>query len=134
MAMESFSTANSLFVDECFEDALSHYSKAIELAGEDCPPDYFTKRSFTHFKLKNFTEAVGDASTAIAKDPTSAIAYQRKGMACFALEEYEAAKEAFLKAQQTTSNPSSQIQVGTNTLSFPCSIPQQVFLDLDPKM
>mmetsp|Transcript_17522 Transcript_17522/g.24374 ORF Transcript_17522/g.24374 Transcript_17522/m.24374 type:complete len:81 (+) Transcript_17522:34-276(+) len=55
MAMESFSTANSLFVDECFEDALSHYSKAIELAGEDCPPDYFTKRSFTHFKLKNFT-------------------------------------------------------------------------------
>uniref|UniRef100_A0A7S4P9W4 Uncharacterized protein n=1 Tax=Paramoeba aestuarina TaxID=180227 RepID=A0A7S4P9W4_9EUKA len=100
---DDFSIANGLFVDEEYEQALVHYNSAIETEKERA--DYYVKRSFCQYKLKNYTEAVGDATTAITLDSSIPIAHQRKGMACFALEEYEAAKEAFQIAEKLNSTP-----------------------------
>jgi len=96
--------ANALFVDEEYESALIKFNEAI--LKDDTNSDYFTKRSYCHFKLDNFTEAMADAKKAIQLDPKNAKAYFRKGLAAFSLEEYETAKEAFEKAQQIA--PSSQ--------------------------
>eukprot|EP01121_Diplochlamys_sp_Union-15-3_P021896 TRINITY_DN9115_c0_g1_i1.p1 TRINITY_DN9115_c0_g1~~TRINITY_DN9115_c0_g1_i1.p1 ORF type:complete len:392 (+),score=86.54 TRINITY_DN9115_c0_g1_i1:85-1260(+) len=92
-----FTKANSLFVDEQYEDALENYGMAIEL--DNNVSDYFVKRSFCHYKLKNYTDAVDDANKAIKLEPTNATAYLRKGMSAFALDEFESAKAAFVKGK-----------------------------------
>jgi len=90
--------ANSLFVDENYEEALKHYSLSIEL--DNTNGEAFLKRSTCYSKLQQLPEAVGDANMAIKLQPTNSKAYLRKGMACFAMEEYETAKTSFEKGQQ----------------------------------
>jgi hypothetical protein len=51
-AESALQTANSLFVDDNFEDALKHYSEAIEL--DENNADTFVKRSTCYYKLENF--------------------------------------------------------------------------------
>jgi len=97
-ATSLFSKANSYFVDENYDAALEYYGEAIKL--DDQTPDYFIKRSFCHYKLKNYTDAIDDANHAIQLTPTNALAYLRKGMAQFALDEFESAKAAFVKGQE----------------------------------
>lgn len=48
-----FAEANALFVDEEYQKALKRFNQAIEL--EDTIADYFSKRSFCHYKLQNYT-------------------------------------------------------------------------------
>lgn len=50
---EALKTANSLFVDDNFQEALTNYDLAIEL--DDTNVDAFLKRSQCHTKLENFT-------------------------------------------------------------------------------
>jgi len=99
-----FNAANSLFVDEKFEEALKKYNTAIELDSQN--PEYFLKRFACHMKTKNFTDALGDANAAIELAPNDSTAYFKKGTALFHLDEFETAHKAFLKAQQLDpSNP-----------------------------
>jgi len=91
-------------VDEDYDTALSKFNDAIEL--DHTNSDYYAKRSFCHFKLDNFTDAMADAKKAIDLDNKNPRAYFRKGMAAFSLEEFESAKEAFERAQLLA--PSSQ--------------------------
>ena len=46
---------NAAFVEEEYETAISHYSKAIAANPEDA--DAFSKRAAAHLRLKRYTEA-----------------------------------------------------------------------------
>ena len=50
---DALKTANSLFVDENFTEALSNYDLAIEL--DESNVDALLKRSQCHTKLENYT-------------------------------------------------------------------------------
>jgi len=84
--------AKEAFIDDHFELAVDLYTQAIALNSTN--PDLFADRAQANIKLNNFTEAVADASRAIALDASLAKAYLRKGIACMKLEEYETAKAA----------------------------------------
>ncbi|KAG6742263.1 hypothetical protein POTOM_055553 [Populus tomentosa] len=84
--------AKEAFIDDHFELAVDLYTQAIALNPTN--PDLFADRAQANIKLNNFTEAVADASRAIALDASLAKAYLRKGIACMKLEEYETAKAA----------------------------------------
>jgi suppressor of G2 allele of SKP1 len=103
-AEDALKKANSLFVDENFEDALEQYNLAIELDAKNI--DAYLKRSQCNTKLKNFTDALADANKAITLGPNNAKAFFRKGIACFELEEYETALAAFEKGSAL--DPSDQ--------------------------
>eukprot|EP01118_Nematostelium_gracile_P019681 TRINITY_DN921_c0_g1_i1.p1 TRINITY_DN921_c0_g1~~TRINITY_DN921_c0_g1_i1.p1 ORF type:complete len:378 (-),score=107.77 TRINITY_DN921_c0_g1_i1:122-1171(-) len=96
-AEEALKSANSLFVEENFEEALKFYDRAIQ---SEPNVDSFLKRSTCHYKLENFTDALDDANSAIKLDQNNSKAYVRKGMAAFGLDEYETASAAFRKALQ----------------------------------
>jgi len=91
---EAFAEGCSLFVDECYEDAIEKFTEALK---EKEDADCYIKRSACHFKLKALTDALADANSALKLDPSSSKAYFRKGIACFSLDEYETAKIAFEK-------------------------------------
>eukprot|EP00325_Prymnesiales_sp_UTEX-LB-985_P001826 CAMPEP_0174695938 /NCGR_PEP_ID=MMETSP1094-20130205/2210_1 /TAXON_ID=156173 /ORGANISM="Chrysochromulina brevifilum, Strain UTEX LB 985" /LENGTH=355 /DNA_ID=CAMNT_0015892581 /DNA_START=40 /DNA_END=1104 /DNA_ORIENTATION=+ len=86
---------NAAYVDEEYKTAISHYSQAIAANPEDA--DAFSKRAAAHLQLKQYTEAVSDATVSVKLQATPK-AYVRKGQAAFALGEFEAAKGAFTKA------------------------------------
>lgn len=50
---DALKTANSLFVDENFTEALTNYDLSIEL--DDSNVDAYLKRSQCHTKLENYT-------------------------------------------------------------------------------
>jgi len=103
-AAQLITEANSLFVDEDYENAIRKFNEALVL--DNSNSDYFTKRSFCHHKMDNFTESMVDAKKAIELDSNNSKAYFRKGMAAFSLDEFETAKQAFIKSQELS--PSSQ--------------------------
>lgn len=69
--------AKEAFIDDHFELAVDLYTQAIALNPTN--PDLFADRAQANIKLNNFTEAVADASRAIALDASLAKAYLRKG-------------------------------------------------------
>jgi len=103
---QTLAKANSLFVDEDFDGALSSYNEAVSGAQKLCDSssneaavqvltEALTARSSCQHKRGKFVEALSDAQIAVARSPNSYKAYLRKGMAAFSLEEYESAKSAF---------------------------------------
>eukprot|EP01120_Amphizonella_sp_Union-15-10_P013532 TRINITY_DN6285_c0_g2_i1.p1 TRINITY_DN6285_c0_g2~~TRINITY_DN6285_c0_g2_i1.p1 ORF type:complete len:381 (+),score=93.46 TRINITY_DN6285_c0_g2_i1:67-1209(+) len=92
-----FARANSAFVDENYEEALTLYNSAI--TSNPTKADYFLKRSFCNYKLRKYTAALDDTNSALKLEPNNALAYLRKGMAAFALDEFESAKSAFIAGQ-----------------------------------
>jgi len=94
IASLAFTKGNAAFVDENYEEALSHYNEAIKINNNS---DYYVKRSTCNYKLKNYIDAVSDANNAIKLNANNATAYLRKGMACFAIDEFETALIAFQK-------------------------------------
>jgi len=103
-AESALQTANSLFVDENFEEALAHYTEALEL--DNTNAESFIKRSICFHKLDKYTESLNDANSALKLHPDNSKAYLRKGMALFSLDEYETAKVAFDKGQSLDPNNS----------------------------
>ena len=53
MAKELYSQANDCFVDERYSDALKLYDQVLKLEPNNV--NALVKRSFTHYKLQNFT-------------------------------------------------------------------------------
>jgi suppressor of G2 allele of SKP1 len=105
-AAQLISEANSLFVDEDYDNAIRKFNEAITL--DNTNSEYYTKRSFCHHKMDNFTESMADAKKAIELDANNTKAYFRKGMAAFSLDEYETAKQAFQKAQELSPSPQNK--------------------------
>ncbi|KAJ0856230.1 putative CS domain, SGS domain, HSP20-like chaperone, tetratricopeptide repeat-containing [Helianthus annuus] len=93
MASDLATKAKEAFIDDHFELAVDLYSQAIVIDPQN--PELFSDRAQANIKLKNFTDAVADASKAMELDPSNPKAYLRKGTACFSLEEYQTAKTAF---------------------------------------
>jgi len=81
------------FVDEDYDAAVNFYTEALSLEADNA--SVYINRAAAHIKLKNFTDAVADATRAIELNPKLSKAYLRKGIACFHLEEYQTAKTSF---------------------------------------
>ncbi|KAF0974147.1 hypothetical protein FDP41_006757 [Naegleria fowleri] len=95
-ASELYQQGNDLFVDEEYEAALAKYSAAIDMEEK---VEYFEKRSACNYQLGRHKASVEDAEKAIAlSSNTSFNGFLRKGMACFEMEQFEKALEAFEKA------------------------------------
>ncbi|KAG2379600.1 hypothetical protein C9374_006717 [Naegleria lovaniensis] len=95
-ASELYQQGNDLFVDEEYEAALAKYSAAIDMEEK---VEYFEKRSACNYQLGRHKASVADAEKAIAlSSNTSFNGFLRKGMACFEMEQFDKALEAFEKA------------------------------------
>ncbi|KAF9411788.1 Protein SGT1 A, partial [Podila epigama] len=97
---ELFAQGSHAFADEDYEEAISYYTKAIEINATHV--EIFLKRSATYQKLGKDKEAYEDALEALAliKEKPSvdktveAKAQLRKGVAAFHLQDYQTAKVA----------------------------------------
>jgi len=98
-------TANSLFVDENYHEALENYNESVEL--DENNVEAYLKRSACLQKLGKLTDALADINAAIKLKPDNSAlskAYLRKGQICFEMEEFETAKSSFEKGQQLDSS------------------------------
>uniref|UniRef100_A0A7S0F9Y8 Uncharacterized protein n=1 Tax=Pyrodinium bahamense TaxID=73915 RepID=A0A7S0F9Y8_9DINO len=91
-AVSLFGSANTLYVNEDYEEALKHYTCAVTL--QDCA-EYRSCRSAAYLKLGKFKEAVEDADEALKFDGKSHMAFHWKGIALFYLGDVAGAKAAF---------------------------------------
>ncbi|CAM9468053.1 unnamed protein product [Pylaiella littoralis] len=89
---------NQAFIDEDYPTTLQAYGEAVTLGGKD-EALARSNRAAVYLKLSKHTEALQDASAAVKVVPTE-IAFYRKGLAAFALEEFETALEAFRQGQK----------------------------------
>jgi len=83
-----------------YEQALAKYNQAIQ--EQSTCVDFLLRRSACQLKLNDPMKALQDANTATKLEPNNAQAHLRKGMACFELEEYESAREAFEASRALT--------------------------------
>ena len=77
-----------------YEEALSCYSKAIELNPKE--QKYYANRSLMHCNLNDFANAKKDAEKAIELNPNVAKSYLRLGKACFGQLDYIGAYSAYM--------------------------------------
>ncbi|TMW62669.1 hypothetical protein Poli38472_005287 [Pythium oligandrum] len=91
--MEFKHQANALFVDEAYTEAIAAYTKAIAASPTDA--DALAKRAAAYLQVNQPKEAIADADKAMQLDPKLVLAFLRKGVAHFELEEYSLAKKAF---------------------------------------
>jgi tetratricopeptide (TPR) repeat protein len=103
--MDSFNRANSHFVNEDFTIALEEFTHALSTSSNGMDVNttiddvmrgnIFLNRAICYLKLSKYKQALQDCNQAISLSCTKDIVYERKGIALFALEEFEAAKKAF---------------------------------------
>lgn len=79
--------ANQYFKDGKYDDALSHYTKAIELNPQ--VPAYYGNRSFCYMKTEYYGSALEDANKAIDLDKKYIKAYYRRASAYMALGKFK---------------------------------------------
>lgn len=74
---------NAFFKNECFEEAIDSYTKAMELSrGTNTPdPRLFNNRATTYFKLGNFDKCLQDSEEYIKIMPNCWKGYTRKALA-----------------------------------------------------
>eukprot|EP00418_Pyrodinium_bahamense_P049457 CAMPEP_0179186606 /NCGR_PEP_ID=MMETSP0796-20121207/92562_1 /TAXON_ID=73915 /ORGANISM="Pyrodinium bahamense, Strain pbaha01" /LENGTH=343 /DNA_ID=CAMNT_0020890613 /DNA_START=71 /DNA_END=1103 /DNA_ORIENTATION=+ len=101
-AVSLFGSANTLYVNEDYEEALKHYTCAVTL--QDCA-EYRSCRSAAYLKLGKFKEAVEDADEALKFDGKSHMAFHWKGIALFYLGDVAGAKAAFEATAVTGAAP-----------------------------
>eukprot|EP00605_Chrysophyceae_sp_TOSAG23-4_P002861 GSChrysophyteH1.ASY1.ANO1.3151.1 assembled CDS len=110
--MESYHRANEALIDEEVAVALEEYTRALE----GCPSTeketrakILTNRAICYLKLHKFKQCLQDCNQVISYVPESIkeAVYERKGLALFALEEYEAAKKSFEMGKSSSQSSSS---------------------------
>lgn len=89
---------NQAFLDEDYPKSLQAYGEAISAGGVG-EATARSNRAAAYLKLNKYREALQDASAALRLEATE-IACYRKGLASFALEEFETALEAFRLGQR----------------------------------
>ncbi|KAF8936617.1 Protein SGT1 A [Dissophora ornata] len=100
-----FAQGSHSFADEDYDEALSYYSKAININATHA--EIFLKRSATYQKLGKDKEAYEDAIRALAliqekplvEASVEAKAQLRKGVAAYHLQDYQTAKDALEACQ-----------------------------------
>jgi len=96
-----FGSANLLYINQEYEEALKHYTCAVTL--EDSV-EYRACRAACFIKLGKFAEALQDAEQAINLDPKSHMAFHWKGIASFYTGEFSTAKLAFEESLRIAPN------------------------------
>jgi suppressor of G2 allele of SKP1 len=114
--MEKFQSGNNLFVEEEFEQALGAYSLALESAdlssNAEIRLNIHSNRAACNIKLQKFTQALQDCNQAIKLAASlnctvKHTLYERKGLALFALDEFDAALKAFELARSSAEDKHS---------------------------
>jgi len=92
-----FGTANKLFVQEEFEEALKHYTCAVTL--QDCA-EHRACRAAVNLKLGKYSDAVADSNEALRFDPKSHMALHWRGIALFYMGDFSGSKASFEESLQ----------------------------------
>eukprot|EP00320_Phaeocystis_rex_P000350 CAMPEP_0119077736 /NCGR_PEP_ID=MMETSP1178-20130426/95961_1 /TAXON_ID=33656 /ORGANISM="unid sp, Strain CCMP2000" /LENGTH=558 /DNA_ID=CAMNT_0007060121 /DNA_START=36 /DNA_END=1712 /DNA_ORIENTATION=- len=92
MADEQKALGNAEFKAGNYEKAITFFTKAIELGGDHV---LYSNRSACYCGLGQYREALKDAESCIAKAPTWAKGFGRKGAALHGLGQYENAVKAY---------------------------------------
>eukprot|EP01117_Protostelium_nocturnum_P008231 TRINITY_DN2937_c0_g1_i1.p1 TRINITY_DN2937_c0_g1~~TRINITY_DN2937_c0_g1_i1.p1 ORF type:complete len:557 (-),score=247.91 TRINITY_DN2937_c0_g1_i1:105-1775(-) len=92
-ALEAKNKGNAAFSAGQFEEAIKHFSEAIELD----PSNHvlYSNRSAAFASLKKFEDALKDAEKTVQTKPDWAKGFSRKGVALFSLGRVEDAEKAF---------------------------------------
>lgn len=99
---------NAAFKEGKNEEAIQHYSKAIEINPND--QVFYSNRSGCHANLKNYDEALKDAKKCVELKPDWLRGYQRMGLAEFYLKNYDDAIETYKKGLEIDPN-NAQLKV-----------------------
>lgn len=91
-----------------FEEAISSYTKAIELVNDNAI--YYSNRSAAYYKLGKYDACISDAKKSIEIDPKYIKAYSRLGLVYFTLENFQESVTWYQKALEM--EPDSQITKG----------------------
>jgi len=89
---------NNLMRTEKFSEALTMYTKAIEIDGSN--PVFYCNRAAAHSKMDNHGQAVEDCQRAVDMDPSYSKAYGRLGLAYSSMDRHKEAVDNFKKALQ----------------------------------
>ena len=84
-----FYRGNSFFFLKNFQDAVSDYSKIVEIGLADAP--VYNNRAICFSNLKEYDKAISDLDEAIRRDSTLAEAYSNRGYAHVMLKQFKAA-------------------------------------------
>jgi suppressor of G2 allele of SKP1 len=90
--MALLARANQLLCDENYEAAKAAFDDALD---DERSAAGYAGRAAIHLKNEKFTAALQDANAALASDDACEPALYRKGLACFQLDEFETALDAF---------------------------------------
>ena len=93
---------NAAFQAQKFEEALEHFTKAIELNPND--HIFYSNRSGCYASLQNYEKAFEDAEKCVSLKPDWAKGYQRLGFAEFFLEKYDNAIATYKKGLELDPN------------------------------
>lgn len=95
MADEAKAKGNTAFSEGKFEEAITHFSRAIELA----PANHvlYSNRSASYASLHKYEEALADANKTVELKPDWAKGYSRLGAAYIGLKKYDDAESAYRK-------------------------------------
>ncbi|CAG0896609.1 unnamed protein product, partial [Darwinula stevensoni] len=93
---------NGLMKSENFLAAADHYTKAIELDGNNAV--YYGNRAAAFCKLDRYQDAISDCEKSLQLDPKYSKAYGRMGLAYLHLNNAGKARECFHKALQLEPN------------------------------
>eukprot|EP00934_Nitzschia_sp_Nitz4_P004047 Nitzschia sp. Nitz4//scaffold10_size219509//195100//196284//NITZ4_001460-RA/size219509-processed-gene-0.147-mRNA-1//-1//CDS//3329533016//4037//frame0 len=114
-ALTSLSLADSLAVDEEYEEAVNAYAAALSQLDDSPSNRLWQLRALSHrsaafYQLSRFQEALDDAKAALAvlssdrpaglRPGEGEMGHRRLGLAAFQLQEFTVAKEAFDQARQ----------------------------------
>lgn len=100
-AASLFASANALYVNEEYEEALKHYVCAVTL--QDCA-EHRICRAAAYLKVGKFSEALADAEAALQHNPSSYMALHWKGVALFYCANFSGAKRAFEESLRLSPN------------------------------
>ena len=93
---DALQVGNAHFVAQRYAEAITAYTKAIEMAPRDASA--YKHRGLAHARLGNTQQAQKDLSKAIEFDPQDAIIYNQRGIVLFAIGNEPAALKDFTKA------------------------------------
>ena len=90
--MAQLALANQHVCDDNPAAALIAFERSIQEAPTAAA---YAGRAALHIRERRFTDALQDAAAALKLDPTHEPSLYRKGVACFELDEFESALDAF---------------------------------------